>query len=49
MATAVLPEGLRTAGLAQASTAGLAQANTQRVSTAEMGDAVLRNLEKATG
>ena len=41
MATAVLPEGLRTAGLAQA--------NTQRVSTAEMGDVVLRNLEKATG
>ena len=39
MATAVLPEGLRTAGLAQA--------NTQRVSTAEMGDAALRRPEEA--
>ena len=40
MATAVLPEGLRTAGLAQA--------NTQRVLTGEMGDAALHSLEKAT-
>ena len=37
----VLADGLRTADLAQA--------NTQRVNTAEMGDAVLRGMEKAAG
>jgi len=37
----VLADGLRTGDLAQA--------NTQRVNTAEMGDAVLRGMEKAAG